>query len=47
MNEIQQKRNEFRFRKAPRKQEWRNDFSRIHSLGISEALEARRRGLDI
>jgi len=46
MTEIQQKRNEFRFRKAPRKQEWRNDYSRIHSLGISEAIEARRRGLD-
>jgi len=46
MSKIQEVRNEFRFRKQPRKQEWRNDYSRIHSLGITEALEARRKGLD-
>mgnify|MGYP003634446689 CR=1 FL=1 len=46
MTEKIQVRNDFRFRKAPRKQERRNDYSRINSLGISEAIEARRRGLD-
>ena len=43
MSEIQEMRNEFRFRKQPARPRVKTN---IHTLGMVEALEARRRGLD-
>ena len=43
MTEIQNIRNEFRFRRMPARPRVK---ANIHTLGMVEALEARRRGLD-